>query len=68
MPIVTIEGPKSDNIDARRKLADAVTEAAAEYYGMPRETIITLFKETPPDHVAVGGTLIVDRVGGPPKK
>ena len=50
-----------NDLDARRRLVVAVTDAATNYYGLPRETIVVVVKDNPPDKVAVGGTLVADR-------
>jgi len=61
MPIVTLEGPKIVDMDRKRTLVRQVTAAAAAAYGMPEEKIIVLVRETAPDNVGVGGTLVCDR-------
>ena len=61
MPTITLDGPKVDDVGARRELVAAITAAATTYYGLPPETIVTVIKENPPDRVAVGGTLVCDR-------
>ena len=63
MPIVTVEGPKIDR-DQKRKMVQALTEAAAGVYGMDKEHIIVLIRENVPENVGVGGQLIADRRGG----
>lgn len=61
MPNITIEGPVVEDLERRRELVTALTDAAVRYYGLPRETIIAVVRENPPDKVAVGGTLVADR-------
>jgi 4-oxalocrotonate tautomerase len=61
MPIISMEGPVIKDLDKKRKLTRLVTEAAAEAYGLPLETIIVTLKENAPDNVSVGGQLIIDR-------
>ena len=61
MPIITIDGPPITDMDARRRLTKALTESAAEAYGMPKEKIIILIRENRADQVAVGGELLSDR-------
>lgn len=62
MPIITVDGPKIEDIDRKRKLVKKLTEAAVEAYDIP--DIIVLIKETAPDNVGVRGVLVSDR----PKK
>jgi 4-oxalocrotonate tautomerase len=61
MPHISIEGPKINDLDKQRKLALAVTEAAAEAFNLPKEVIVVVIEAHSPENVAVGGTLIVDR-------
>lgn len=61
MPNITIEGPKIEDLDKKRKLAATVTEAAVEAYGLPKEVIVVVIESHSPDNVAVGGRLIIDR-------
>ncbi len=61
MPNISIEGPAIKDIEKKRELAKAVTDAATRAYGLPRETIVVVIKENPPENVSVGGTLIIDR-------
>jgi len=60
MPYVSIEGPAID-VEKKRKLALAVTEAAAEVFELPPQAIIVTMKEVSSDSVAVGGKLICDK-------
>jgi 4-oxalocrotonate tautomerase len=41
MPTITVSGPVAD-VERKRKLAEGLTKAAAEAYGMPREAIIVI--------------------------
>ncbi|GAB4254239.1 MAG: hypothetical protein Kow00129_15260 [Thermoleophilia bacterium] len=61
MPVITVEGPKIEDIDKRREFAQALTEAAAEAYSLPREAMVVILHENPLECVASGGTLICDR-------
>ena len=61
MPIITVEGPKIENLDRKRKMVKKLTEAAVEGYNI--EDIIVLLKENTPDNVGIRGTLLVDRSG-----
>jgi len=61
MPIITIDGPRINDIDKRRRFVEQLTTAATEVYNMPKEKIIVLIRENSPEQVAVGGELIADR-------
>ena len=63
MPNITIDGPKIDDIEIKRNLVKEVTEAAEKAYSLPKEAIVVLIKENPPDNVGVGGQLISDKYG-----
>lgn len=58
MPVITVDGPKIEDIDRKRKLVKKLTEAAVEAYDIP--DIIVLIKEIAPDNVGVKGTLVAD--------
>ncbi|MCL5409035.1 MAG: tautomerase family protein [Candidatus Omnitrophica bacterium] len=60
MPLITIEGPKINNIENKRLLAKKLTEAAAEIYSMDKKHIVVVIKENPPENVATAGELICD--------
>lgn len=64
MPVITINGPKIDDLDKKRELAKELTQAAHKAYGLPESKIVVYIKENIPDNVAVGGELIVDRDKG----
>jgi len=38
-----------------------LTDAATKFYEVPKESIVVVVKENPPDNVGVGGLLISDR-------
>ena len=61
MPNITVSGPKIDSLDKKRELTRALTDAAAEAYGLPKETIVVVIMENAPENVSIGGQLIVDR-------
>ncbi len=61
MPIITLEGPQISNLDLRRTLVSALTDAAAAAYGLPRDKMIVIIHENTLEQVAVGGALLVDR-------
>ena len=59
MPIITVEGPKIEDLDRKQKMVKKLTDAAVEAYNI--EDIIVLIKENTADNVGVRGTLLVDR-------
>lgn len=63
MPVITVNGPKIDDLDTKRMLAKELTRAAHKAYGLPEAKIVVYIKENIPDNVAVGGELIIDRDG-----
>jgi len=61
MPVITVEGPKINDTERKRKLVASITEAAYKAYGLPRSVYVVYIKENNPDNVAVGGELLCDR-------
>ena len=60
MPTITISGPVVD-LERKRKLANGLTAVAAEVYGLPKDAIVVIIQENPPENVARGGALLIDR-------
>ena len=61
MPTITVEGPPIKDLDSKRQLVKEMTEAATKAYRLPREIIVVVIRENPPENVGVGGQLIIDR-------
>ncbi|MFQ6132245.1 MAG: 4-oxalocrotonate tautomerase DmpI [Armatimonadota bacterium] len=61
MPLIRVDGPRIDDLDRKRQLAQTLTDAAAGVYDMDREHIVVLIRENAPENVGVGGQLIADR-------
>ncbi|HUV80142.1 MAG TPA: 4-oxalocrotonate tautomerase DmpI [Candidatus Bathyarchaeia archaeon] len=61
MPSVTIEGPKIEEVEIKRKLVKEITDALEKAYKIPREAYVIVIKENLPANVGVGGKLIIDR-------
>ncbi len=59
MPVVTIHGPKIPDIERKRALVKAVTEAAVEAFGIA--SIVVPLRATEPENVGVNGELVSDR-------
>ncbi len=62
MPIITVDGPRVEDLGKKREFVRDVTDAAAKFYELPKETIAVLIKENRPENVGVGGQLVADRV------
>ena len=61
MPNITIDGPELKDIDAKRELVKSITDAASKAYGIPKEAFVILIRESAPENVGIGGTLLTDR-------
>ena len=61
MPNIYVEGPFIKDLDKKRLLVQELTDAAARAYGFPKEAMVVVIRENPPENVGVGGKLIVDR-------
>ena len=61
MPIITLEGPRIEDIDRRRVFVKALTEAAVQAYDLPASTMVVILHEVPQECVSSGGELICDR-------
>ena len=62
MPNITFDGPRIEDIGAKRELIKNVTDAAVKAYGLPKQAMIIVIKENNPENVGIGGELLVDRV------
>lgn len=60
MPIAKIEGPFI-SLETKRVLVKEVTDALEKAYKFPRAVYGVIIKENPPENVANGGELAVDR-------
>jgi len=60
MPVITLEGPKVENIDRKRDFAAKLTQLVADFYNIRPEAIVILLKENSQENVASGGRLIID--------
>ncbi len=61
MPNVVIDGPAIKDLDKKRALVKEITDACEKAYGFARQAFVVTIKENPPENVAVGGQLIIDR-------
>jgi len=65
MPVITVEGPRLEDISRKRAFVKKVTDAACELYpDIPRAAFVVIIKENPPENVASGGDLVCDRRSG----
>jgi 4-oxalocrotonate tautomerase len=60
MPIVNVSGPALE-VERKRELARRLTEVMCDVYQRPASQIIVVIQENPPENVAIGGKLVVDR-------
>jgi 4-oxalocrotonate tautomerase family enzyme len=61
MPIFMVEGPELKDMEKKRKLAKALTDAGVEAFGLPASAMVVILHENPQECVATGGELICDR-------
>lgn len=66
MPVFTIEGPVLKDMDKKRRLAKALTDAGVEAFGLPASAMVVILHENAQECVATGGELICDRDAGRP--
>ena len=67
MPVITIEGPELRDMEKKRRLAQVITDAAVDAFGLPKEAMVVILHENPLECVASGGQLICDRGGSAEK-
>lgn len=60
MPIVTIQQFPRD-LDRKRELASRITEAFADVYGLPNDSVQVFFHEVDGENWAKGGMMGCDR-------
>lgn len=61
MPVITIAGNPGISVENKRKMVKKVSEAVAEGYNLPIETITILIQAIPADNVGVAGGLLIDK-------
>lgn len=61
MPTIVIDGPTVKDLDRKRTLVRALSEAAAQAYSLPTEIMTVIIRENQPENVGVGGMLLLDR-------
>jgi len=60
MPIITVEGPKIEDIERKRELVKRLTDTVVEIYGIKH--VIVLIRENALENMAANGRLIADRI------
>ena len=60
MPTATLDGPAIEDLEKKRELTRAITDAMEKAYGLPRQVYVVVIKENPPENVCVGGELVCD--------
>ena len=60
MPTIVFDGPPLE-LAKKRALAQEVTAAAVRIYGLPPPAMVLVFKDNPPENVAIAGELLCDR-------
>lgn len=61
MPNITFDGPKLNDLDKKRELVKAVTDAAVAAYGLPKQAMVVVIRENNPENVGIAGELLSDR-------
>ncbi len=61
MPVITIAGNNTINIENKRKMVEEVSEIVAERYGLPVEAITVLVQAYPKEDIGVGGKLLSEK-------
>lgn len=60
MPLAKIEGPPI-SVERKRELVKELTDALEKAYKFPRQVYQVIISENPPENVASGGELILDK-------
>lgn len=61
MPVIQIAGNNGISIEKKREMVKKVSEAVAEAYDLPVETVTVLVTGFNPDDIGAGGKLLSDR-------
>ena len=64
MPIVTVEGPRIEDIDRKRIFVKKITSVVSDFYNIAERNIIILIKENEHQNISSGGQLIIDLMKG----
>jgi len=59
MPTVEVSGPPLSD-EKKREMALEMTECAVRGYGLPKQAIVVVITENPPQNVCVAGRMVCD--------
>ena len=62
MPIIEVNMLEGRTPDDKERLIQALTDAAIESIGAPRQSVRIILREMPPGHFAVGGESFAAKV------
>lgn len=68
MPIVTVQIARERDVDTKRRLVEAVTQACIDTLGARRDVVTVLIEVTGRENWATGGVLHLDGAGPVEKK
>ena len=68
MPIIEVNLLEGRPPEAKERLIKALTEAAIQSLGAPRESVRLILREMPPAHFAVGGQSVAAKAAENMKK
>lgn len=61
MPVISATFMEGRSVEAKRRFASALTQAAVECMEVDAAQVRVIFNEVPPEHFAVGGLTIGER-------
>jgi len=61
MPFISVRMLEGRTQEQKRKLVEAITDAAVDTCGAPRDGTMVVIEEVPREHWAVGGVPLSDR-------
>jgi 4-oxalocrotonate tautomerase len=64
MPYIIVKALRGREIELKRELAQRITDATVEVYGVRADVVTVRFEEVEPDSLAVGGVLKIDGASG----
>jgi len=64
MPYIIVKAVRGREVELKRELAQRITDATVEVYGVPAAVVTVRFEEVEPDSLAVGGVLKIDGGSG----
>lgn len=64
MPYIIVKALRGREVALKRQLAQRITEATVEVYGVAPQVVTVRFEEVEPDSLAVGGVLKIDGATG----